>query len=93
MWYHMFAKAGSFLFEAFVMEVTMVKSRKYAVVDEKRCVACGECAVSCRKGAASIQDGCFAVIDTASCVGCGLCGKNCPAGCIALVEREVTQNG
>lgn len=70
-----------------------MKSKKYAVVDKKRCVACGECTVSCRKGAAAIQNGCFAVIDKDSCVGCGLCEKSCPAGCIALAEREVTQNG
>lgn len=67
----------------------MVKSKKYAVVDEKQCVACGECTFSCRKGAVSIKDGCFAVVDKDSCVGCGLCHKSCPAGCITLVEREV----
>ena len=65
-----------------------MKSKKYAVVDEKQCVACGECTVSCRKGAVSIKDGCLAVVDKDSCVGCGLCSKSCPAGCITLAERE-----
>ena len=65
-----------------------MKSKKYAVVDEKQCVACGECSHSCRKQAVSIQHGCFAVVDKELCVGCGLCSKNCPAGCITLMERE-----
>lgn len=65
-----------------------MKSKKYAVVDEKRCVACGECAFSCRKSAISIHAGCFAAVDTDNCVGCGLCSKSCPVGCITLVERK-----
>lgn len=65
-----------------------MKSKKYAVVDENRCVACGECEVSCRKTAILIKNGCFAVVDRESCVGCGLCSKNCPAGCITLAERK-----
>lgn len=73
---------------AFVVEVMLVKSKKYAVVDEKRCVACGECAFFCRKNAVSIQAGCFAFVDDAYCVGCGLCSKNCPVGCITVIERE-----
>lgn len=65
-----------------------MKSKRYAVVDEKCCVACGECAFSCRKNAVSIIDGCRAYVDKENCVGCGLCSKSCPAGCIMLVERE-----
>lgn len=72
---------------AFVMEVMLMKSKKYAVVDEKRCVACGECTFSCRKNAVSIKAGCFAFVDKDDCVGCGLCSKSCPVGCITLMER------
>lgn len=64
-----------------------MKSKKYAVVDEKRCVACGECTFSCRKNAVSIKAGCFAFVDKDDCVGCGLCSKSCPVGCITLMER------
>lgn len=65
-----------------------MKSKKYAVVDEKRCVACGECTFFCRKNAVSVKNGCFALVDRDSCVGCGLCSKSCPTGCITLIERE-----
>ena len=47
---------------AFVREVMKVKSKKYAVVDEKRCVACGECTFFCRKNAVSVKNGCFALV-------------------------------
>lgn len=73
---------------AFVMEVMLVKTKRYAVVDEKRCVACGECTFSCRKNAVSVEAGCFAFVDVNRCVGCGLCSKSCPVGCITLSERE-----
>ena len=65
-----------------------MRSKKYAVVDEKQCVACGECSFSCRKNAVSVQNGCFASVEKELCVGCGLCAKNCPVGCITLTERE-----
>ena len=73
---------------AFAMEVALVKSKKNAIVDKKRCVACGECIISCRKNAVSINAGCFAVVDANICVGCGLCSKSCPVGCITLIEQE-----
>lgn len=60
--------------------------KKLAVVDKKRCVACGACGKACPKGAISIWKGCFALIDSKKCIGCGLCGKTCPAGCIAIQE-------
>lgn len=65
-----------------------MKSRKYAVVDKKRCVACGECTCSCRIYAVSIKNGCYACVDKDRCVGCGLCIKNCPVGCMVLMNRE-----
>ena len=65
-----------------------MKSKKNAFVDKKRCVACGECVVSCRKDAVSIHAGCYAVVNTDLCVGCGLCSRNCPVGCIILTNRE-----
>lgn len=65
-----------------------MKSKKYAVVDQFRCVACGECIQACRKGVIAVIDGCYAFADKDTCVGCGLCSKNCPAGCIDIVTRE-----
>ena len=61
--------------------------KKIAVVDQKRCVACGACIKACPRGAIAIWKGCYAQIAEAKCVGCGLCGKTCPAGCIETKER------
>lgn len=66
-----------------------MKSKKYACVDEKRCVACGSCVNVCPRAAISVVHGCFARVDPEICVGCGLCGKNCPVGCISPLLREV----
>lgn len=64
-------------------------SKKYAFVDENRCVACGACSKECPKGAITIWHGCYAKVDKEKCVGCGKCAKTCPAGCILALEREV----
>ncbi len=62
--------------------------RKYAVVDEYHCVACGCCVKVCPKGAISVPHGIFAVVDIDKCVGCGLCAKECPASVVWLKERR-----
>ena len=62
--------------------------RKIAVVERKRCVACGACAKACPKAAIQIWKGCYAQIDGNFCVGCGKCAKTCPAGCITVKARE-----
>lgn len=64
-------------------------SKKYAFVDENRCVACGVCSKECPIGAITIWHGCYAKVDKNKCVGCGKCAKACPAGCIFALEREV----
>ena len=66
-----------------------MKSKKFARVDESRCVACGACANVCPRGAISVVHGCFAHADSEICVGCGLCAKTCPVGCISILDREV----
>lgn len=62
--------------------------KRYAIVQNDRCVACGECAHVCPRGAATIFKGCSAQISMEKCVGCGLCEKNCPAGCIEIFQGE-----
>ena len=57
---------------------------KKAFVEEKACVACGTCLVTCPLQAIHIANGCYAVIDSVRCVGCGLCSKACPASVIEV---------
>lgn len=62
--------------------------KRYAVVQQKACVACGSCADVCPRGAISVWYGCFARVDVTRCVGCGLCARECPAGIIHLEVRR-----
>lgn len=64
-------------------------SKKYAVVNKERCVACGACAKECPKAAIAVWRGCYAVVNEDICVGCGKCVRICPAGCITAADREV----
>ena len=62
-------------------------SKKYARVDEKRCVACGVCVKECPMNAVSVWKGCYAVINPEICIGCGKCERSCPAGSITVMDR------
>lgn len=64
-------------------------SKKYAQVEQNRCVACGECEKVCPKKAIKVIQGCFAQVDEEKCVGCGVCARNCPVGCILSKTIEV----
>ena len=68
-----------------------MSTHKKAVVNEKRCVACGCCAAVCKIKAIGVPRGVCAVVDRDRCVGCGLCAKTCPAGVIQI--QEVSSNG
>ena len=62
-------------------------SKRIAVVEQGRCVACGACENVCPRKAIGVYKGCYARVDLSLCVGCGKCGQTCPAGCIRLPER------
>lgn len=75
--------------------MTLQKNKRYAVVDEAHCVACGSCIKVCPKGAVTVPKGIAAKVDIESCVGCGLCAKACPASVIhieMLKRREENEN-
>lgn len=62
--------------------------KRYAVVRQAGCVACGSCADVCPRGAISVWHGCFARVDVTRCVGCGRCARECPASVIHLEVRR-----
>jgi len=61
---------------------------KKAVVDTKRCVACGACANVCNRDAIQMYKGLYALILEDRCVGCGRCSWICPASNITIEEKE-----
>ena len=63
-------------------------SKRLAVIEKERCVACGACAKTCPREALYIWKGCFAKVDANLCVGCGRCANICPAGSINISLRE-----
>ena len=62
-------------------------SKKLAVIDKLRCVACGVCEDTCPLEAVQVHCGCYAVVQKERCVGCGKCAKLCPVGCIEVKVR------
>ena len=70
------------------MEQMERRSKRYAVNDENRCVACGACQKECPRSAIEVWKGCYAKIDSQLCIGCGKCEKVCPAGSIEIHTRE-----
>ncbi|MCD6418277.1 4Fe-4S binding protein [bacterium] len=53
------------------------------VLDDEKCVGCGECVSACPYDALVIIDG-KPVIDPAKCTGCGICVESCPYGALYL---------
>lgn len=63
-------------------------SKRVALVEDRRCVACGSCVKVCPLGAVRVWRGVVALVDKGRCVGCGTCVRECPAGALTTVERE-----
>lgn len=52
------------------------------VVDNDKCIKCGQCRVSCVYDAITIED--VLKIDEDKCFGCGLCVTRCPKGALTI---------
>ncbi|MGE4353077.1 MAG: 4Fe-4S dicluster domain-containing protein [Oscillospiraceae bacterium] len=61
--------------------------QRCAEIDCENCVACGCCAKTCSRAAASVFRGIYAEIDEVLCVGCGRCVIACPASVITIKEK------
>jgi len=62
--------------------------KRFAVVNQELCVACGSCQKVCPMKAISVFKGLYARVDADRCVGCGRCAKECPASVIELEARH-----
>lgn len=62
-------------------------AKRYAQVQQKRCVSCGTCTKECPRDAVKVVHGCYAFVDTERCIGCRKCAKVCPVDCILILER------
>lgn len=58
----------------------MVKPK--ALVDKRKCLACGGCISVCPQDAIS-WNGNKAVVDKENCISCGICINTCPIGAIS----------
>jgi NAD-dependent dihydropyrimidine dehydrogenase PreA subunit len=54
-----------------------------AVVDENKCIGCGECVKGCPVGAIALNGDGFASVDEQRCTGCLKCADTCPKGAIS----------
>ncbi len=57
------------------------------VVNKDLCLACGRCAMTCFRGAISLDSG-QAEIDQSSCNGCGVCIDSCTQSAIRVITLE-----
>jgi NAD-dependent dihydropyrimidine dehydrogenase PreA subunit len=57
------------------------------VVDEDKCMGCGDCIDRCQFEALSMQDD-IVVKDADSCFGCGVCVSVCPTSALRMELRE-----
>jgi len=58
------------------------------VVEQEKCIQCGNCQTYCPEGTVMLKDGETVIFDYRYCKGCGVCANECPVGAIEMV-REV----
>ena len=63
-------------------------SKRFALVNQARCVACGACEGVCPREAISVFRGMYATVLEACCIGCGKCAESCPQHTITIRNRK-----
>ena len=59
-----------------------------AVIDEKKCIKCGLCVMSCPREAIAREMGQAPKIDDTNCIGCGACKAKCSVAAISMTTIE-----
>ncbi|MFP4473219.1 MAG: ATP-binding protein [Candidatus Omnitrophota bacterium] len=72
------------LLEPDVQSAGEFRSGATAVIDQEKCVQCGQCRAVCRFDAISTD----LVVDPVGCEGCAFCHYVCPAGAITMQENH-----
>jgi NAD-dependent dihydropyrimidine dehydrogenase PreA subunit len=54
------------------------------VLNEEKCIGCGECEIVCPHGVFILDNKKAAVIDKDGCMECGACALNCPVSAIEV---------
>lgn len=56
------------------------------VIDESRCIQCGECVIECPTGVIEMKE--YPVLERAGCMECGHCLAVCPTGALSILGKD-----
>ena len=68
-----------------------MKTRKIILIDEEKCIGCGQCVDACPGGALAMVDGKAKVVRQDFCDGLGVCIGECPVDAIHFKEVPVEE--
>lgn len=57
------------------------------IVEQEKCVKCGNCQTYCPEGTVMLLKGEEVVFDYRYCKGCGVCANECPVKAILMVKE------